>query len=101
MFRLFILQKNEKIKDVARQPLDKISMNQTSKGSLSYYVRQWKNEPEDDSEIIRAAALITDPELGLGSGCRVVSNWPLVPAGSGCSYAKPNPHCDGIWRWDL
>lgn len=101
MFRLFILQKMRKLRMWPGNHWIRLVWIRQSKGSLSYYVRQWKNEPEDDSEIIRAATLITDLELGLGSGCRVVSNWPLVPAGSGCSYAKPNPHCDGIWRWDL
>ena len=60
-------------------------MNQTSKGSLSYYVRQWKNEPEDDSEIIRAATPITDPESkvqGGGAEQYTIGHWYLQDLGA-------------------
>ena len=78
------ITKNEIIKDVARQPLDKINMNWTSKGNLRYYVRQWKNEP-DDSEIIRTATPITDPESKIWGGGEEwfpVGHWYLQDLGA-------------------
>lgn len=50
----------ENTKDMAKQPLDKINMNQPPlTDTMGYSPRQWKNDSKSNSEIIRLATPIT------------------------------------------